>query len=1133
MPATTHTCEYDDCNWEVETENLEQYITLLKMHVDARHKQHAASSKAEKAKRPELTSEVSDEDWSYFTSRWTQYKKATGLTGEDIVTQLLECCNEQLRRDHHRTFSGATETNDEETVIAQLKQIAVCKRNLAVNRVKVGSLVQDRGEPVRKFAGRVKSLAAVSGYTVKCSKVGCNTDVSYQEPVVTDQVIRGLGDSEIQRDVLSHTDSDTMDLEALLKYIEGKESGRASHNLLSGGGSAAAIQPGQGQTPGQGKCRWCGEKHKKGKEHCKADGQTCSSCGKMGHFSKVCRSSTRSPQPAKTQSATTTSDNLNDNCALFIRTPNKDFLYSGVFIEKEANKIKSTIKELPARDCVLKEAKISEKHRPRYKKKLPARDCVSKDGEKDKIKERIDPLPAFDCYNKTLESVMAIMVVSAIAATTPDAIHHHVYDPNTQSWCQRPAKNKPFVRVHVKVDKTSATAQTLGTRQLNVRTQEVTDRALADSGASVSMAGTKFMRSLGVSEADLTKCALRLYGADNSDIDLIGVIPVIITDTVTGRQTRQLVYVCHNASSLILSLEACEDLGYVKKDFTAPEQVQFTSNAATRAGKNPDCDCECPVRETAPDAPTVLPFEPTPDNVPKLEQWIRERYAASAFNTCECQPLPAMHGPPVKIHLQEGATPVACHSPIPIPLHWHKAVKAGLDRDEAIGVIEKVPSGTPTTWCHKMVCVPKKDDTPRRTVNFVPLNQHSSRETHHTMSPFHQASMVPPNTYKTVLDAWNGYHSCALDKESRHLTTFLSPWGRYRYKTLPQGYVASGDAYTERYDRLISEVEDKTKCVDDALLWKSSIDEQFLHTCRYLTLCSRNGIIFNKKKFVFCKKEVEFAGFVIGNDEIRPSQKILGSITDFPVPKTISEIRGWFGLVNQVAPFFANRRVMEPFRELLKPPAQGKKVYWDDNLTKLFEESKLIIVDAIKQGIKSFKVGHWTCLMPDYCKTGLGFLLTQKRCSCSEINPYCCSGGWQVVLTGSRFTKDAEMRYSPVEGEALAVAWSLAVTRHYTLSNTKLVVATDHKPLLKVLGDRKLEDIHNPRLLKLKEKTLNWRFKMIHVAGRIHVGPDTLSRKEVSESVVNVFRVAEVSSDSDMDIEEDIEAQVAANVPHL
>ena len=69
------------------------------------------------------------------------------------------------------------------------------------------------------------------GYTIKCSKDGCNTDVSYQEAMVTDQLIRGLADSEIQKDVLNHTDSDTMDLETLLKYIEGKESGRASHNV--------------------------------------------------------------------------------------------------------------------------------------------------------------------------------------------------------------------------------------------------------------------------------------------------------------------------------------------------------------------------------------------------------------------------------------------------------------------------------------------------------------------------------------------------------------------------------------------------------------------------------------------------------------------------------------------------------------------------------------------------------------------------------------------------------------------------------------------------------------------------------------------------------------------------------------
>ena len=110
---------------------------------------------------------------------------------------------------------------------------------------------------------------------------------------------------------------------------------------------------------------------------------------------------------------------------------------------------------------------------------------------------------------------------------------------------------------------------------------------------------------------------------------------------------------------------------------------------------------------------------------------------------------------------------------------------------------------------------------------------------------------------------------------------------------------------------------------------------------------------------------------------------------------------------------------------------------------------------------------------------------------------------------------------------------SLAVTRHYTLGNPKLVVATDHKPLLKVPGDRKLKEIDNPRLLNLKEKTLNWRFKVIHVPGKIHVGPDTLSRKEVTQAMVAMH----VSDNEDTvamlgeDMDAIIEAQVAANIP--
>ena len=136
-----------------------------------------------------------------------------------------------------------------------------------------------------------------------------------------------------------------------------------------------------------------------------------------------------------------------------------------------------------------------------------------------------------------------------------------------------------------------------------------------------------------------------------------------------------------------------------------------------------------------------------------------------------------------------------------------------------------------------------------------------------------------------------------------------------------------------------------------------------------------------------------------------------------------------------------------------------------------------------------------------------------------------------MVLAGSRFTKDAETRYAPVEGEALAVQWGLENTRHFTLGNSKLLVATDHKPLLKILGDRKLEDIDNPRLLKLKEKTLRWYFKIMHVPGKIHVGPDTLSRKEVTACMAQIFSGSNDDTWDTEELETSIEAEVAANIP--
>ena len=140
-----------------------------------------------------------------------------------------------------------------------------------------------------------------------------------------------------------------------------------------------------------------------------------------------------------------------------------------------------------------------------------------------------------------------------------------------------------------------------------------------------------------------------------------------------------------------------------------------------------------------------------------------------------------------------------------------------------------------------MVVTTKKNGEPRRTVDFQRVNQSTLREVHHTPSPFNLVSTVPAQTKKTVLDAWNGYHSLMLNPDHKDATTFITEWGRYRYCRAPMGLHTSGDAYIRRFDDINSDCERKVRCVDDSLLWDDSIEAAFWHTFDYIKLCADMG----------------------------------------------------------------------------------------------------------------------------------------------------------------------------------------------------------------------------------------------------------------------------------------------------
>ena len=154
-------------------------------------------------------------------------------------------------------------------------------------------------------------------------------------------------------------------------------------------------------------------------------------------------------------------------------------------------------------------------------------------------------------------------------------------------------------------------------------------------------------------------------------------------------------------------------------------------------------------------------------------------------------------------------------------------------------------------------------------------------------------------------------------------------------------------------------------------------------------------------------------------------------------------------------------------------------------------------MNAIKNGVEIYDPSKLTCLRPDWSQRGIGYFLSQKHCDCYASIPGCCEYGWRITLAGSRFLKPAETRYAPVEGEALAIAWSLENTKFFTQGCDNLVVVTDHNPLVKLFGDRALDQITNSRLFSLKQRTLPWRFSVAYKAGKDNNFSDATSRNPV------------------------------------
>ena len=245
------------------------------------------------------------------------------------------------------------------------------------------------------------------------------------------------------------------------------------------------------------------------------------------------------------------------------------------------------------------------------------------------------------------------------------------------------------------------------------------------------------------------------------------------------------------------------------------------------------------------------------------------------------------------------------------------------------------------------------------------------------------------------------------------------------------------------------------------------------------------GITLNPDKCQFSQPQITFLGHVIDCNGISPDPRKTTAILAMKPPSSITELRRFMGMVNQMSKFSPNiAHISKPLRELLST----KRVWtWssaqEESFKKLKEELSSPRVLAL------YDTSAKTKISADASAYGLGVVLLQQQ----------DDEKWHPMAFASRTMNEAELRYAQIEKEALALTWALKKFSEYVLGKV-VCLETDHKPLILLLGQKSL-DLLPPRVLRFRLRLMRFQYSIHHVPGKTLYTADTLSRAPLCEAV--------------------------------
>ncbi|XP_058170027.1 uncharacterized protein K02A2.6-like [Anopheles ziemanni] len=391
----------------------------------------------------------------------------------------------------------------------------------------------------------------------------------------------------------------------------------------------------------------------------------------------------------------------------------------------------------------------------------------------------------------------------------------------------------------------------------------------------------------------------------------------------------------------------------------------------------------------------------------------------------------------IQLRLKDNHRSVFCPKR-PVAYAMQAIVEKELDRLQDLGVITRTDY---SDWAAPIVVVRKQNGSIRICGDYS-TGLNSALQSHEYPLP------LPEDIFATLaqcqffskIDLSDAFLQVEINEQYRPLLTINTHRGLYHYNRLPPGIKIAPAAFQQLMDAMLAGLNRTSGYMDDVVVGgrtEREHDENLLNLFRRI---EDYGFTIRAEKCAFKMTQIEYLGFIVDSQGLRPNPEKIAVIHELPAPRNVSEVRSFLGAVNYYGKFVPKMRDLRyPLDVLLKNESQFE---WTRECEDAFRKFKEILASDLL--LTHYDPNAEIVVSADASSVGLGATISHRF----------ADGSMKVVQHASRALTKAEAGYSQIDREGLAIIFAVKKF-HKMLYGRHFRLQTDHRPLLRIFGSNK------------------------------------------------------------------------------